>query len=150
MTLAGTCGLQAEQQLVLKTMKPLYPKPHRNQLLEGLRPALELNTFHRWPGVSCSPLPQGLHQALLPSAKVEGLSGETTEMSRATSLPWFQFIIKKKFGLKLLSFQDTYIYEKLDQNVKHSVQLWVYLASKRCSLCVLLQYDTFLSRRLKG
>ena len=47
-----------------KTMKSLYPKPHRNQLLEGLRPTLELNTFHRWPGVSCSPLPQGLHQTL--------------------------------------------------------------------------------------
>ena len=49
---------------MLKTMKPLYPKPHRNQLLEGLRPTLELNTFHRWPGVSCSPLPQGLHQVI--------------------------------------------------------------------------------------
>ena len=46
---------------MLKTMKPLYPKPHRNQLLEGLRPTLELNTFNRWPGVSCSPLPLGLH-----------------------------------------------------------------------------------------
>ena len=49
-----------------KTMKPPYPKPHRNQLLEGLRPTLELNTFHCWPGISCSPLPQGLHQTLLP------------------------------------------------------------------------------------
>ena len=75
MTLEGTCGLQAEQQLVLKTMKPLYPKPHRNQLLEGLRPTLELNTFHRWPGVSCSPLPQGLHQTLLPlQLKLKGLA----------------------------------------------------------------------------
>ena len=51
---------------MLKTIKPLYPKPHRNQLLKGLRPTLEPNTFHRWPGVSCSPLPQGLHQTLLP------------------------------------------------------------------------------------
>ena len=41
-------------------------KPHRNPLLEGLRPTLELNTFHHWPGVSCSPLPQGQHQTLLP------------------------------------------------------------------------------------
>ena len=58
-----------------KTMKPLYPKPHRNQLLEGLRPTLELNTFHRWPGVSCSPLPQGLHQTLLPlQLKLKGLA----------------------------------------------------------------------------
>ena len=74
-TLAGTCGLQAEKQLVLKTMKPLYPKPHRNQLLEGLRPTLELNTFHRWPGVSCSPLPQGLHQTSLPlQLKLKGLA----------------------------------------------------------------------------
>eukprot|EP00731_Ephydatia_muelleri_P008922 Em0004g1260a len=56
-------------------MKPLYPKPHRNQLLEGLRPTLELNTFHRWPGVSCSPLPQGLHQTLLPlQLKLKGLA----------------------------------------------------------------------------
>jgi len=23
--------------------------------------------LHYWPGVSCSPLPQGLHQALLPA-----------------------------------------------------------------------------------
>ena len=74
-TLAGTCGLQAEQQLVQKTMKPLYPKPHRNQLQKGLRPTLELNTFHRWPGVSCSPLPQGLHQTLLPlQLKLKGLA----------------------------------------------------------------------------
>ena len=59
---------------MLKTMKPLYPKPHRNQLLEGLRPTLELNTFHRWPGVSCSPLPQGLHQMLPPlQLKLKGL-----------------------------------------------------------------------------
>ena len=60
-----------------KTMKPLYPncKPHRNQLLEGLRPTLDLNTFHRWPGVSCSPLPQGLHQKLLPlQLKLNGLA----------------------------------------------------------------------------
>ena len=41
MTLAGTCGLQTEQQLVQKTKKPLYPKAHRNPLLEGLRPTLE-------------------------------------------------------------------------------------------------------------
>eukprot|EP00731_Ephydatia_muelleri_P005743 Em0002g1919a len=42
-----------------------YPDPYSrscgwwkrvmNQLLEGLRSTLELNTFHRWPGVSCSP-----------------------------------------------------------------------------------------------
>ena len=37
------------------------PKLHKNQLLEGLRPTLELNTFHHWPGVSCSLLPQGLY-----------------------------------------------------------------------------------------
>ena len=30
------------------------------------QPTLELNTFHRWPGVFCSSLPQGLHQTLLP------------------------------------------------------------------------------------
>eukprot|EP00731_Ephydatia_muelleri_P023392 Em0015g975a len=61
--------------LVQKTMKPLYLKPHRNQLLKGLRPTLELNTFHRWPGVSCSPLPQGLHQMLLPlQLKLKGLA----------------------------------------------------------------------------
>ena len=64
-----------------KKMKPLYPKPHRNQLPEGLRPTLELKTFHRWPGVSCSPLPQGLHQPLHApaSAEVEGFSGETMD-----------------------------------------------------------------------
>ena len=39
------------------------------------RPTLELNTFHRWPGVSCSPLPQGLHQTLLPlQLKLKGLA----------------------------------------------------------------------------
>ncbi|KAL5475772.1 hypothetical protein EMCRGX_G025622 [Ephydatia muelleri] len=44
----------------------LYPKPHRSQLLEGLRPTLMLSISHHWPGVSCSPLPQGLHQPFLP------------------------------------------------------------------------------------
>ena len=49
--------------------------PYRNQLLEGLRPTLELNTFYRWPGVSCSPLPQGLQQTLLPlQLKLKGLA----------------------------------------------------------------------------
>ena len=47
---------------------------YRNPLLEGLRPTLELNTWHHWPGVSCSPLPQGLHQTLLPlQLKLKGL-----------------------------------------------------------------------------
>ena len=56
-SLAVTCARKPEAS---------YPKPHRSQLLEGLRPTLKLNTFHHWPGVSCSPLPQGLHQPLLP------------------------------------------------------------------------------------
>ena len=39
-------------------LKLRYPKPHRSQLLEGLRPTLKLNTLHHWPGVSSSPLRQ--------------------------------------------------------------------------------------------
>ena len=93
MTLAGTCGLQAEQQLVQKTMKPLYPMPHRNQLLEGLRPTLELNTFNRWPAwcFLLSVASRTASKVAPASAKVEWFSGETTEMSRATGLPRFQF-----------------------------------------------------------
>ena len=93
MTLGGTCGLQAEQQLVLTTMKPLYPKPHRNQLLEGLRPTLELNTFHRWPAwfFLLSVASRTAPNVAPASAKVEGFSGETTEMSRATGFPRFHF-----------------------------------------------------------
>ena len=44
---------------------------HRNPLLEGL----SVNTWYHWPGVSCSPLPQGLHQTLLPlQLKLKGLA----------------------------------------------------------------------------
>ena len=42
----------------------LYPKPHRSQLLEGLRPTLKLSISHHWPGVSCFPSFQGLHLPL--------------------------------------------------------------------------------------
>ena len=64
---------------MLKTMKPLYPKPHRNQLLEGLRSTLKLNTFHRWFLLSVAS--RTAPNVAPSSAKVEGFSGETTEMS---------------------------------------------------------------------
>ena len=89
-----TCDFGRDLWIAATCAKNNDPKPHRNPLLEGLRPTLELNTWHHWPGVSCSPLPQGLHQSpnVAPaSAKVEGFSGETTEMFRATGLPRFQF-----------------------------------------------------------
>ena len=74
-TLTGTCGLQAEQQLVQKNNEASLPQPHKNQLLAGLRSTLELNIFHRWPGLSCSPLPQGVHQTLLPlQLKLKGVA----------------------------------------------------------------------------
>ena len=74
---------------MLKTMKPLYPKPHRNQLLEGLRSTLKLNTFHRWFLLSVAS--RTAPNVAPASAKVEGFSVETTEMFRATGLPSFQF-----------------------------------------------------------
>ena len=52
-TLAGTCGLQAELRLVQEKTKPLCPKPHRNQLLEGWRPTLELNIDLVFPALRC-------------------------------------------------------------------------------------------------
>ena len=78
-----------EQQLVQKTTKPLYPKPHRNQLLEGLRPTEHFSSL-AWCFL-LSVASRTAPNVALDSAKVEGLSGETTEMSRATGLPRFQF-----------------------------------------------------------
>ena len=75
-----------------KKMKPLYPKPHRNQLLEGIEthPRAEHFSSLYW----CFLLSVSSRTAPIvapASAKVEGFSDETTKMSRATGLPRFQF-----------------------------------------------------------
>ena len=84
MTLAGTCGLQAKQQLACNCAK------FSEEGLIKTHPKAEHFSSLAW----CFLLSVASRTApnVAPaSAKVEGISGERTEMSRGTGLPRFQF-----------------------------------------------------------
>ena len=67
--------------------------------LEGLRPTNNAKHFSSLAWCFLLSVASRTAPTIAPaSAKVEGFSGETTEMSRATGLPWFQYCTRISAG----------------------------------------------------